>query len=550
MRIHLIFMRRIVNRGIAVFLLASALAVIPSCKNIAKKASRETAEKAARNMAEGSVDKSLREIGQGAFKNMPWEAIIRALEKDNPVLARGVKALSRRFQSTLAERLAKDPALLRSLLSSRTILEEYKLFVKGNKKLLENEELFIWFAKSNYFARHLGSRNPLSEMALEQSGNSIRILDSQSSKVLGEMKNGIVTMNGAFKEGSSLLADDALIRMTLIPNHIYKAKGRNGLEYTYFVDELGRIKSVRCRNVSPDDLSANVLGLGRDVNLGVEGESAFRTLKQASRGDDLEVEIVYKYADESTTPSYVKVDCDVAGHNRVDETFRNIDMSAGKLFSAADNERLVRYYGERLGIPAEKQAKLLEELNADDELAALIHENPEFNIKRWVNTRNKPDPKKIARDKQGNLVKNGRDYAGNVFYFDPRLNRHLQDKLKNAPDGKYKGYTLEEYMELDRMFPNGVRYTEEGFPDFVGAGVCKPGKDGKPFIVEMPSGRFNPDRESDFKYARQVAHEIFGDSFSESDYIWHHIEGSPARLVLVRTQAHEACAHTGGHSLR
>ena len=38
--------------------------------------------------------------------------------------------------------------------------------------------------------------------------------------------------------------------------------------------------------------------------------------------------------------------------------------------------------------------------------------------------------------------------------------------------------------------------------------------------------------------------------FREDDYIWHHVEGNPARLVLVRTQVHEACVHTGGHSLR
>ena len=127
------------------------------------------------------------------------------------------------------------------------------------------------------------------------------------------------------------------------------------------------------------------------------------------------------------------------------------------------------------------------------------------------------------------------------------MNSALRAKLKQ--NGSYKGYTYEQYLELDRLFPDGVPYTEEGFPDFIKAGVCMKDKTGKPFIVEMPNGVFNKDRDDDFNYARKIAKEYFGEDFREDDYIWHHVEGNPARLVLVRTQVHEACVHTGGHSL-
>lgn len=71
-------------------------------------------------------------------------------------------------------------------------------------------------------------------------------------------------------------------------------------------------------------------------------------------------------------------------------------------------------------------------MGQDEELAKLIHSNPELNIRRWLNTRNPVDKSKVARTANGRMVLNG-EYAGNVYYFNPHLNSKLRAKLKNGP---------------------------------------------------------------------------------------------------------------------
>ena len=528
-----------VSKNRLLYFILIACILLSSCKQIIKKATTNTAKKAEIEVYEKGIRNTLNEVGSGPFKNMPWESIIRSFEKDNPILAIGLTKLSKKFQSSLSKRIANDPVLLEALLSSRTILDEYKLFIGRNKDLLRNADLFIWFAKTDYLARRIGKKNPLEGLSILKKNGVIQIVEKDTNKVLGSIDGGIVTLSASKPtEISSLLSG------LLIPNYVYKINNKDGSSYAFFADEIGRIKSVQCRSVSGESIASEVLGLKRDIDLGTSGENSISSLSR----NNVDVKIQFKYKDESSTPSFIDVDAEVDGQTKVRNSFQNQDKSAGKAFSAIDNSELVKYYGKKLGLSEDKMAKLLQEINEDEELAELIYSNPEYNIRRWLNTRNKPDRNKIAREGNGSLVRNGKVYAGNVFYFDPRLNSALRAKLKQ--NGSYKGYTYEQYLELDRLFPDGVPYTEEGFPDFIKAGVCMKDKTGKPFIVEMPNGVFNKDRDDDFNYARKIAKEYFGEDFREDDYIWHHVEGNPARLVLVRTQVHEACVHTGGHSLR
>ena len=530
---------RVSKNSLLNIILVTCILLIPSCKQLAKKATANTAKQAEQEVYEKGIRNAINEVGSGPLRNMPWESIIRSLEKDNPILAIGIKKLSKKFQSSLSERIAKDPVLLEALLSSRTVLDEYKLFIGRNNGLLRNTDLFIWFVKTDYLARRVGNNNPLAGLSIIKKDGIIQLVEKDSKKLIGTIDGGIVSISASKPtEISSLLSG------LLIPNYIYKINNKDGSSFTFFADELGRIKSVQCRNISGESISSEILGLKPDIDLGPSGNNSISSLSN----NNLDVKIHYKYKGESSTPSYIDLDAEIEGQTKVKSSFKNEDISAGKLFSAIDNAELVNYYGKKLGLSEEKMAKLLQELNEDDELAELIYSNPEYNIRRWLNTRNKPDLNKIAREENGSLVRNGKVYAGNVFYFDPRLNSALRAKLKQ--NGSYKGYTYEQYLELDRLFPDGVPYTEEGFPDFIKAGVCMKDKTGKTFVVEMPNGVFNKDRDEDFNYARKIAKEYFGDDFREDDYIWHHIEGNPARLVLVRTQAHEACVHTGGHSMR
>lgn len=214
-------------------------------------------------------------------------------------------------------------------------------------------------------------------------------------------------------------------------------------------------------------------------------------------------------------------------------------------FSEIDNARLIKKVASKVGLTDEKSAKLLKEMSEDPQLAQLIHENPEFNITRWLNARKHVNKLKITRLPNGRKPVNAGQYAGNTFYFNPHLNRNLLKHVENG--GKYNGYTYEQLIKLDKMYPNGVPFNEAGFPDFIKAHLCFLGKNGKPLIIKMPNG-FTGNRDKDFAIAREIARRQ-GLHINEYGYIWHHLETNPPSMILVKTEAHEIVKHAGGHAL-
>ena len=204
-----------VSKNRLLYFILIACILLSSCKQIIKKATTNTAKKAEIEVYEKGIRNTLNEVGSGPFKNMPWESIIRSFEKDNPILAIGLKKLSKKFQSSLSKRIANDPVLLEALLSSRTILDEYKLFIGRNKDLLRNADLFIWFAKTDYLARRIGKKNHLEGLSILKKNGVIQIVEKDTNKVLGSIDGGIVTLSASKPtEISSLLSG------LLIPNYV------------------------------------------------------------------------------------------------------------------------------------------------------------------------------------------------------------------------------------------------------------------------------------------------------------------------------------------
>lgn len=220
-----------------------------------------------------------------------------------------------------------------------------------------------------------------------------------------------------------------------------------------------------------------------------------------------------------------------------------------KKFAREENEAIVAKYAEKAGLNKSLQNKLLREMSANDRLAELIHNDPEFNIKRWKNTRNHVDKLKLTRDARGKAPTNANNYAGNTFYFEPGLNNNVAAALRTK--GKYNDCTLEDLVKLDKEFPNGVPFTKEGFPDFIAAGACKMKPNGEPIIVTFKDG-FLGTREKDFAYADKEARKMLGVSGNVNiryGYTWHHLPGKPDRMVLVRDDVHSIVKHSGGFAL-
>ncbi|GIG55691.1 hypothetical protein Lfu02_00630 [Longispora fulva] len=88
--------------------------------------------------------------------------------------------------------------------------------------------------------------------------------------------------------------------------------------------------------------------------------------------------------------------------------------------------------------------------------------------------------------------------------------------------------------KLDAKYPNGVVFTDEGFPDF-----SPYVKDEWPPVVIEPN--FSGDRYQDEK----IANEAVGLEETPEDRTWHHHEDGKT-LLLIPTDIHKAVRHAGG----
>lgn len=216
------------------------------------------------------------------------------------------------------------------------------------------------------------------------------------------------------------------------------------------------------------------------------------------------------------------------------------------IYSAEENAKLVNKLAAKVGLSANKAKSLIAEMNNNNELAALIHSNPEFNMRRWKNAHNHVNKDAIARSPKGKLPVNAKIYAGNTYYFNPLLNPGLKARLEKYGYIKIRGkeiLTLEDLIKLDKMYPEGVPFSKEGFPDF--SRVAAKSKDGKPISVDI--GSLTGNRIKDQQLAQKIFVERGGDEM-EGGYTWHHIENSTC-LLRVPYTIHALVDHSGGISM-
>lgn len=88
--------------------------------------------------------------------------------------------------------------------------------------------------------------------------------------------------------------------------------------------------------------------------------------------------------------------------------------------------------------------------------------------------------------------------------------------------------------ELAEKYPNGVRFSERGFPDF------------SPYAKETAvfEPHFSGVRELDAPRANRMVHL----EETPEDWVWHHVEDGKT-MQLVPEDLHEAVRHAGGVSI-
>ena len=140
-------MKRSINKTFLALVLITIIIPFQSCKGVAKKVAKESTERIAKfgaeKFAKETGERSLREIGEKAVKDFPWDEVLKALERDNPLLGKGLKKLSKSFRKGLAHSIQYDHRVYSTVLSTPTILDDFKVFVKEDSQLSNDLDLFF-----------------------------------------------------------------------------------------------------------------------------------------------------------------------------------------------------------------------------------------------------------------------------------------------------------------------------------------------------------------------------------------------------------------------
>lgn len=527
---------------ITIVLLGLFIFVSTSCKKSGKevleKITSETLEKTAKEISQEGAENTLKKL-----RSFDWGELIKLIRKENINLAEALTRLDVSFQKKIGKAIQSDYDFYSALVSSNSFIDEFVVFTKAAPKAANNINVCKYFVKCRDLERRFGVNDALGDIAVKEETGVIKFFSKADNSLIGEMRDGVFFMNEPFKAGNNLFDNNSILKKTLIPNSVYKIKGVNGLTYLYYVDDLGRFSKIEAKGINANELTSNVIYAKENFNLGSEWIAKLKKVSQTSKGNDIDATLIFKYADDGTTPLAIKADIKASNKKIISESFENLDYLSRKAFSTTDNTSLLDKFAAKSGLSIEKKGTLLKEMGEDDELAKLIHSNPEFNIKRWLISREKPNKSLIkARKSNGGMPPNW-EFSGKSYFLHPSLNPKLKSRLKNGVI-EIKGcgkYTLEDFAKWDNYYPEGIPFTKEGFADF--SNVAFKGKDGKPLVVTL--GELTGDSKKDISLAKSAAAKLgYPDN---PEFTWHHIENSTS-LMRVPYAIHELVRHAGGMS--
>jgi len=454
-------MKHIDNSFLQIVTVMCLSACFVSCKDVAKKVARETTEqtikKETKQVSKVLGERSLREIGERSAKDFPWDEVLVALEKDNPLLGKGIKKLSKSFRKGVAQSIQSDPRVFMAVISTPSILDDFEAFASYDKKLCNDPDLFRWFARSEVSSSDKGEINFMRNITLKNNGATVSILESDSQHTIAEMKDGIITLVHPFSDkGGHIIPSGSILRQELRPNSAYKLRDASGSQYIYNIDDWGRVSSVKTHDVTSEDIAANVFGLKQNVDIGNDGADILYKLDR-SGAENQTLTVYFIYSDDSSIPSYVRIE----DHGNA-YTLRNIHPS--------------RELGEGA---FHHEAKVISRMEGDDVFEFFSDNNPEVNnllnsIIEYPGTSKdkfvievyEDGSVRIMHKDWGNssMVISGdrvRIRAGSVADAqDQGLNQFLNTRMSNFT------YEIEDYMEirtddLGRISESNATYTKD-----------------------------------------------------------------------------------------
>lgn len=509
-----------------------------SCKKMAKSFSKEIASETVEKSTKQVGEEVVYGVGEKAIKKMDVDELIEFIRKNNGPLANSFEKIDKSIQKNIKKAIDEDVNFLNYLLCSNTLLDDFGSLVKNAPKASRDINLLKMYAKSTFDARRYGKKNLFKDLSIKETDGVTIFIHRLDNTEYARLRDGIVEFSSNGNDINKIVKA-YVFDNDLLPNSVYKVKGQNGASYILNVDGYGRVHNIKFTgDIREFD---NIIKSNQDIFLGDEWDNFIKESAGSVKGH---YDISLNYQTRSTSPCNIDIKSQ-KGKGRQKKTFQNIHQATSKVFCEDVNAEFMEKYIRQMNISSKRAKELLEAMNDDDGLARLIHQNPEKNIQRWLNTRNPVDKSKLAVTSKGQYPRNAETYAGNVYYFNPHLNEGLMMRLKDGAEiiniRGMDGLSYEDLMMLDKLYPDGVPFTKEGFPDF--SKVAYKGKDGK--ILSVNVGNIG-ESTKDIGNANKIFKEMGYDD--DGGYTWHHIEETTS-LMRVPFIIHGLVDHSGGISM-
>ena len=137
---------------------------------------------------------------------------------------------------------------------------------------------------------------------------------------------------------------------------------------------------------------------------------------------------------------------------------------------------------------------------------------------------------------------NAQDFAGKLYSFDLTKNPVAKARLAEKYSGTDLADKLKQFEDLAKKYPDGVKFTSKGFPDF------------SPYTVTLPNGKIGKfpfkttgNRPKDFIEADKFAN-ITEEYRQTNELVWHHMEDMQT-MILIPRDVHGPVKHSGGISV-
>ncbi len=316
------------NLFVRLFVLFVILGNLSSCKNGAKRIVKEMTEESVETLAERTsrrvITESMEGMGQRLFASMDADAVMRLLLSENVFLESSLKTLGRDFKKVFAASIKQDGVLYEAFSSSRTLMDEFLLYVEDAPQVARDMDFLKSYAKSDYMSRMTRRINPYSAIVLREEKGITRLVDKETGEMLADYKDHIFKI---YKK-EALFGKEGLVQTPLVPDAIYKLEDGSGLLFS--TDNLARVKNLQVTNGKYGDLQENLQSLINGADFGPQWRDQLRKLSQV--GDKhVSAECSFMYDGVHNAPVYMHVDMGIEGIPKIKNSFENIDRAGNEV---------------------------------------------------------------------------------------------------------------------------------------------------------------------------------------------------------------------------